>query len=88
MPYVIAVYDAEARRTPKLLKVCRRYLHWVQNSVLEGDLTEGKLRQLEQEITEVMEEDYDSLILFVNSSPQWLEKRIIGKQRGTTDQFL
>jgi len=36
--YVIVVYDMEADRTHLMLKLCRRYLVHVQNSVLEGNL--------------------------------------------------
>ncbi|MDB2276624.1 CRISPR-associated endonuclease Cas2, partial [Halorubrum ezzemoulense] len=41
--YVIVVYDMEADRTHLMLKLCRRYLVHVQNSVLEGEISEGDL---------------------------------------------
>ena len=37
MPYFIAVYDINVKRGPKMLKLFRRYLNWVQNSVFEGE---------------------------------------------------
>ena len=30
--YIIAVYDVGEKRVAKMLKLCRRYLHWIQNS--------------------------------------------------------
>ena len=33
--FVILVYDVEQSRTQKMLKKCREYLYWVQNSVFE-----------------------------------------------------
>ena len=40
--YVIAVYDVNQKRVAKMLKLCRRYLHWIQNSVFEGADQRGK----------------------------------------------
>jgi len=48
--YVIVVYDMEADRTHLMLKLCRRYLVHVQNSVLEGEISEGDLSDTEGEI--------------------------------------
>ena len=44
--YVIIVYDVGEKRVGKMLKLCRQYLCWIQNSVLEGELSEAKLREL------------------------------------------
>ena len=38
--YVILVYDVDQKRTAKMLKLCRRYLSWIQNSVFEGEISE------------------------------------------------
>ena len=45
--YVIVVYDVGEKRVGKMLKLCRQYLCWVQNSVFEGELSEVKLKELE-----------------------------------------
>jgi len=37
--YVVMVYDLEAERTQKALKIGRRYLTHAQNSVLEGEIS-------------------------------------------------
>ena len=42
--YVIVVYDVGEKRVGKMLKLCRQYLCWIQNSVFEGALSEAKLR--------------------------------------------
>ena len=44
--YVIIVYDVGEKRVGKMLKLCRQYLCWIQNSVLEGELSEAKLLSL------------------------------------------
>ena len=61
--YVILVYDVDQKRTSKMLKLCRRYLSWIQNSVFEGQISEVQLKQLALEAKRVME-DEDSLIVF------------------------
>ena len=86
--YVIAVYDVAGERTPKMLKIGRKYLTWVQNSVLEGELSEVQLTAMVDEMLGVMELDHDSLILFKNREARWLEKEVVGVERGETDQFL
>ena len=42
--YVILVYDVDQKRTAKMLKLCRRYLSWIQNSVFEGEISEVQLK--------------------------------------------
>ena len=61
--YVILVYDVDQKRTAKMLKLCRRYLSWIQNSVFEGEISEVQLKQLTSEARNLMDEK-DSLIFF------------------------
>jgi CRISPR-associated protein Cas2 len=85
--YIILVYDVGQKRVAKMLKLCRRYLTWIQNSVLEGELTEVQLKQLKAEAKDIMKED-DSLIIFSSKDERWLEKEVIGEERGSTSQML
>ena len=64
--YVILVYDMDARRVGKMLKLCRRYLHWIQNSVFEGELTDFQLRELTHAARQLMNLREDSLIIFTS----------------------
>ena len=86
--YVIAMYDVASERTNKMLKLCRQYLHWIQNSVFEGELSAVELRELEAEARQIMDLDYDSFILFTNTHVHRVDRYIIGRQRAQTDQFL
>lgn len=86
--YIIAVYDVASERCAKMLKLSRRYMHWVQNSVFEGEMTEVALKTYLSEAAEIMDESYDSLILFKNRNSNWLEKQVIGTERSKVDQFL
>lgn len=86
--YVIVVYDIGEKRVGKMLKLCRRYLNWIQNSVFEGELSEVKLQALIYESKAIMEEDYDSLIIFSSRNSKWLNKQIIGVEPNSLDNFL
>ena len=44
--YVILVYDFGEKRVAKMLKLCRKYLCWVQNSVFEGEISAVRLKEL------------------------------------------
>ncbi|MCK4661765.1 MAG: CRISPR-associated endonuclease Cas2 [Bacteroidales bacterium] len=86
--YVILVYDMGEKRVGKMLKLCRRYLNWIQNSVFEGEITEVKLKELISNAKNIMEMEKDSLILFKSRQEEWLDKEIVGTERSTLDRFL
>ncbi|WP_019538384.1 MULTISPECIES: CRISPR-associated endonuclease Cas2 [Proteiniphilum] len=85
--YVILVYDIGEKRVGKMLKLCRKYLNWIQNSVFEGEISEVQLKELTLQAEKLMKEE-DSLIIFSGRSEKWLEKQIIGKERNSIDNFL
>ncbi len=86
--YIILVYDIGEKRVGKMLKLCRQYLNWIQNSVFEGEITEVKLKELEIRAKQIMNEKYDSIIIFKTRQEKWLEKQVIGKEKSTLDKFL
>jgi CRISPR-associated protein Cas2 len=86
--YVILVYDCGEKRVAKMLKLCRKYLNWIQNSVFEGEISEVKLKELKYKAKEIMDKETDSLIIFASRSEKWLDKEIIGTERSSTDTFL
>jgi len=86
--YIILVYDIEQKRVGKMLKLCRRYLNWIQNSVFEGELTEVSLKTLLHEARQIMEAEKDSLIIFKTRQEKWLEKTVIGKEKNNLDNLI
>lgn len=86
--YIILVYDINQKRVGKMLKLCRRYLHWIQNSVFEGELSDVQLKQLKSEARAIMQGEEDSLIIFRSRDQAWLEKEVVGVEKMGTDQFL
>jgi len=86
--YVILVYDMGEKRVAKMLKHCRKYLNWIQNSVFEGEITEVRLKEMLLEARRIMNEKEDSLIIFKSRDERWLDKEVIGQERMSTDNFL
>ena len=86
--YIILVYDIEAKRVAKMLKLCRQYLHWIQNSVFEGELTEFQLKELNVKAKKIMNKEKDSIIIFKTRNEKWLEKEIIGIEKNEVNNFL
>jgi len=87
MPYVIAVYDVSTDRVAKALKLFRRYLAWVQNSVFEGELTKAQLAELEAEARALLEEG-DAVIVYEMRTTAYMERRTIGTERAPTGPFV
>lgn len=86
--YVILVYDCGEKRVAKMLKLCRKYLNWIQNSVFEGEISEVSLKRLKAEAKKIIDEDYDSIIIFKSREPRWLEKEVMGKEKNDLDFIL
>ena len=86
--YIILVYDIGEKRVGKMLKLCRRYLDWIQNSVFEGEITEVKLKELTFKAKAIMDEATDSIIIFSSRDDRWLDKQIIGIEKNELGNIL
>lgn len=80
--YVILVYDVNVARVPKVLKTARKYLHWVQNSVLEGELTEASFRKLKMELERIVNQQEDSVLFYILGSQCYARREILGIRKG------
>ena len=85
---VIAMYDVGEKRVGKILKIFRKYLTWIQNSVFEGDITKSKLEKLKMEVGNVIDKDYDSILFFEMRSEKVYNKKFVGKEFNPFDNFL
>ena len=86
--YVILVYDINVKRVGKMLKLCRQYLNWIQNSVFEGEITEVKLKELVEKAKHIMDDETDSIIIFKSRQEKWLEKQVVGLEKNDLDTFI
>lgn len=62
---VILVYDVNHKRVNKIMKICRKYLIRVQNSVFEGSITESKLNKLKEEIRKNIDCKKDKVCIYI-----------------------
>lgn len=86
--YVILVYDMGEKRVAKMLKLCRKYLNWIQNSVFEGEISEVKLKEMLNLAQSIMDKEEDSIIVFKFRQEKWLQKEVIGKEKNDLDNML
>ncbi len=87
MPYFLAVYDVGQKRTGKMLKLFRRYLVWVQNSVFEGELTDAQFLALQSEARKLMQEP-DGVIFYRLRDERYAERTVLGSDKGERSRFL
>ncbi|MEO0239102.1 MAG: CRISPR-associated endonuclease Cas2 [candidate division WOR-3 bacterium] len=85
---VILVYDVNVKRVAKVLKTCRKYLYWVQNSVFEGEISPAKLEKLKMELSKIIEPEEDSVIIYTFRSSWYTNREIIGLKKGGDEVFL
>jgi len=87
MPYCIAVYDVSQKRVGKMLRLFRRYLTWVQNSVFEGDLTAAQLRALQLEAEALLRDD-DGVVFYQLRDERYAERTALGTDKANRSRFL
>lgn len=83
--YLIMVYDIGEKRVAKVLRIARKYLTWIQNSVLEGEITEAKFTKLKLELKKVINEEQDSVIFYIFSSKLYTDREIMGIEKGAEE---
>jgi CRISPR-associated protein Cas2 len=86
--FVILVYDINVKRVAKALKIARKYLYWVQNSVLEGDISETNYAKLKMELSRLIREDEDSLIFYTFRTTKYSKREAMGLKKGGDDNII
>ena len=86
--YVIMVYDIGVERVLKVLKISRKYLTHVQNSVLEGEMTAPTFRELKKELKSVIDKDYDRIVFYQLQLPKHLRKESLGASSNSPLEYI
>ncbi len=86
--YVLLVYDVEVARVTKVHKFLKRHLHWVQNSVFEGELTEAQLETVKAGLRRLVSEDTDSVLIYTARDQRWLRRETLGRERAAIGNLL
>ncbi|GBD37082.1 CRISPR-associated endoribonuclease Cas2 [bacterium HR36] len=86
--YVILVYDVAQERVVKVCQFLRRYLSWVQNSAFEGELSELQLQRVKLGLLDLIDQEQDSVYLYILPNARWLQKDILGQSKGDTTNVI
>lgn len=86
--YVLLVYDVEVARLAKVHKFLKRHLHWVQNSVFEGELTDAQLEAVRAGLRRLLSVDADSVLIYTARDQRWLTRETLGKERSDIGNLL
>ena len=79
--YVLVVYDIEVARVVKVHKFLKRHLHWVQNSVFEGELTDAQIEMVKAGLGRLLNDEADSILIYTARDQRWLTRESMGRQR-------
>ncbi len=86
--FVILVYDTATERNPKVLKTCRKYLHWTQRSVFQGELTAAQYRALMAALSDTIDTDHDSIVTYTTRSSDMIDTKTLGISLGGPGSIL
>ena len=85
---VVIVYDVNIERLDAVRHILKQYLAWIQNSVFEGELSEGMLEEIRLKIFDIIDPEVDSVIVYTINNPSWMGKKIWGREKGMSDNVL
>ena len=84
--FVLVTYDVPAERTHIYRKLLRKRLEHIQQSVFYGDVTEGQLVGIKQDIESTLIED-DSVYIFEADVPAAVECTVLGDSEEPGSRF-
>ncbi len=86
--YIILCYDVSAERVGRVHKTAKKYLHPVQKSVLEGNITESQLERMKREIAGLIDPESDAVAVYRCPAESSMLKEQIGVILEKDQQFL
>lgn len=88
MAYLIITYDIGEERVNKVRKILKKYFMWVQNSVFEGDISEGRLEKCKKELLKVINVEDDSIYFYSLENRLNYRKVVLGIEKEITGNIL
>jgi len=86
--FVIMAYDIGVERVAKALKVARKYLTWIQNSVFEGELTRARFERLKVEMKKVIDHENDSVVFYIFRTKMYTSRETLGIEKGKQEVII
>ena len=72
--YIVLCYDVKQKRASRMLKTAKKYLYHSQKSVFEGTLTEAQLKRLQREISGIIVQDEDAIMIYRIETPSAVQR--------------
>ena len=93
--YIIIVYDVWNKKTNKIHKYLKKRLHWIQNSVFEGELSKSEFIKMKWELKKMLKDfkkentEWENSIIVFSMPYKWaLNKEIIWEEKNQIDNFI
>lgn len=86
--YYLIVYDVDVERVNKIHKFLKTYLNWIQNSVFEGELGDADYIKVKKRISEIIDKNVDSVLIFKFRDKYSFEKESLGKERNPVTNIM
>ncbi|MGN2370739.1 CRISPR-associated endonuclease Cas2 [Clostridium cagae] len=86
--FVIITYDVNEKRVNRVRKTLKKYITWCQNSVFEGEITQGKLTKCVAEVKKHLINSEDSLYIYRVPYSKNIKKDVIGIEKNFDELFL
>lgn len=81
-------YDVNEKRVNKVLKKAREYLNWIQNSLLEGEITSSKFQMLKKQIKAIINPEEDSVKWYILPNKKLLNTELLGVDKNSSGMFI
>ncbi len=85
--FVIIFYDVESKRCNKMLKTCRKYLQWIQNSVLEGEISAATFERMITDIKKIIRST-DSVVVYKFKQMKYYDRLVYGVDKKKDIKFI
>ncbi|RLI78282.1 CRISPR-associated endonuclease Cas2 [Archaeoglobales archaeon] len=86
--YVIIAYDVNVDRVNRVKKFLRKYLHWIQNSLFEGELTESDLEEVRIGLNEIINKEEDMIVIYRLPSERSMKREVIGTEKSRMGEII
>jgi len=84
----VIVYDIDVERVNNVNKFLKMYLHWRQNSVFEGELSQSQLEEVKAGLSDIIDENIDSVLVYQIPNKKNFELEIIGIDKSPIENIL
>lgn len=86
--YLIIIYDVQVKKCTKIHKYLKKKMHWVQNSVFEGEITESQRVIMQKELKKLINPKEDSIIIYDLYSKKWVDRQILGIEKNKVENII